>query len=438
MRSHLLTSLALALIAVPSLTLQSINAVPTESRIQSAPTQTESENEIRSLEEQMDALLRSNDRSRTALWADDLVYIGNDAAMHNKADLTRAVAGGEVNVESLEVSQRRIRVYGDLAIVTGMEQRRASFDTKPQDETLQYTRVWARRSSAWRVVSFQETKVVQGPRPPLAGFEACSSAQLPPPTPGSLEQMILKLDYDQALANTAMFKGDEATRAALGFGMVAEDYVAINGSGNFGDKAGAMRRYGPGGVKILSEKFANMRARVFGDAAIVTGTWCIRSVREGTVEAPPGAAVGTEMTGATRITRVWVKRNGEWKVVSWQGTGIPKQESAPEKTALPTNDTSHAQHEAAIRKRIAHTDRMAGIGAISGSPQFTECCDHISVAGKWRSSRQWATTKRLKRSQFPYFHKVEWRPVERGFPEHLHPARCRADNFLANGNGRFD
>ena len=143
-----------------------------------------------------------------------------------------------------------------------------------------------------------------------------------------MEEVILKLDYDHAFANTAMFTGDEETRAALGFGMVAEDYVAINGSGDFGDKAGAMRRYGRGGVKILFEKFADMRARVFGDAAIVTGTWCIKSVREGTAEAPPGAVVGKEMIGATRITRIWVKRNGKWQVVSWHGTGIPQAQNS--------------------------------------------------------------------------------------------------------------
>ena len=128
--------------------------VAAQSRNGSSQTaeQTESSDsakQVLALEEQMEALQRSNSAKRTALWADDLVYIGNDSRVHDKLSLARAVSAGEVKIESLDVSDRKIRVYGDLAIVTATEKRKASFHGKePQDQTLQYTRVWARRSGA--------------------------------------------------------------------------------------------------------------------------------------------------------------------------------------------------------------------------------------------------------------------------------------------------
>jgi hypothetical protein len=68
------------------------------------------EQEVLALEERMEALQRSDSAERTALWADDLVYIGNDAGVHDKASLSRAVLAGEVKTESFQVTERKIRV----------------------------------------------------------------------------------------------------------------------------------------------------------------------------------------------------------------------------------------------------------------------------------------------------------------------------------------
>ena len=53
----------------------------------------------------------------------------------------------------------------------------------------------------------------------------------------------------------------------------------------------------------------NLEVRVYGNTAIVTGVWNIS-----------GTTSGEERSGRMRFTRVWVRRNGQWLMASWQGT----------------------------------------------------------------------------------------------------------------------
>jgi len=135
-------------------------ALAQNTRRETAESTAGAEQEVLALEEQWEALQRSDSAQRTTLWADDLVYIGNDGRTHDKPSLSRAVSAGEVKTESLEVTERKIRVYGDVAVVTALERKRASFHEKePRDFEQRYTPVWARRNSMWQIVSFQATGV---------------------------------------------------------------------------------------------------------------------------------------------------------------------------------------------------------------------------------------------------------------------------------------
>jgi ABC-type uncharacterized transport system substrate-binding protein len=99
---NLKTAKALGLTIPQSLLNRAAVVIPNsgdEAKQSSAASQ--AEREVLALEEQMESLQRANSAERTTLWADDLVYIGNDAAVHDKSSLARAVSAGEVKVESL-------------------------------------------------------------------------------------------------------------------------------------------------------------------------------------------------------------------------------------------------------------------------------------------------------------------------------------------------
>ncbi|GAC1649631.1 MAG: hypothetical protein NVS4B3_07020 [Gemmatimonadaceae bacterium] len=99
---------------------------------------------------------------------------------------------------------------------------------------------------------------------------------------------------------------------------LGDDYVSINGSGLIGDKAGAMRMYTTGVIKLDTSTVTDLHARVYGTTGVVTGVWQFA-----------GLNYGSRRSGRLRFTAVWVRRNGRWQEVSWQGTPISVSPPAP-------------------------------------------------------------------------------------------------------------
>jgi ketosteroid isomerase-like protein len=69
-----------------------------------------------------------------------------------------------------------------------------------------------------------------------------------------------------------------------------------------------------GRMKILRYETSDIRTRVYGDAAVVTG----RLQRTRSIN-------GQEVSDDWRFTKVYIRRAGKWQVVAWQAS-----ESAPE------------------------------------------------------------------------------------------------------------
>jgi ketosteroid isomerase-like protein len=107
--------------------------------------------------------------------------------------------------------------------------------------------------------------------------------------------------------NQAILRGDAAALER----MTADDYTFITLKGERRTKTDIVRRFASGGFKYQSRSISDLKIRVYGDAAIVTG----RSVQEGTEN-------GKHYSGNYRFTRVYVKQNGAWKTVALQTTLI--------------------------------------------------------------------------------------------------------------------
>jgi len=88
----------------------------------------------------------------------------------------------------------------------------------------------------------------------------------------------------------------------------ADDYVQIDMAGNTRDKATQMKRIASPEVKMVSNTLDEVVVRVYGETAVVTG----RATAVGTIRGEPYPRI--------RYTRVYVKRDGQWKVVLFQQT----------------------------------------------------------------------------------------------------------------------
>jgi ketosteroid isomerase-like protein len=106
----------------------------------------------------------------------------------------------------------------------------------------------------------------------------------------------------------ALMQNDVATINRL----LADDYLGINPNGTLETKADALAQRRAGTTKISSIDPINLKVRVYGDTAVVTSQVQVQG-RDG----------DRDISGRYHYTRVYSRRSGEWKVVSFEASRIP-------------------------------------------------------------------------------------------------------------------
>jgi ketosteroid isomerase-like protein len=118
------------------------------------------------------------------------------------------------------------------------------------------------------------------------------------------KEQLKKLEMDRA---AAVVKGDVATLDK----QTAADYVLITMNGRMSDKAQMLDGFKSGQSKLTSNDLSDLKVRVYGDAAVVTGKADVK-----------GTLGGQDATGQVLFTRVYVKKGGRWQSVSFQQTRV--------------------------------------------------------------------------------------------------------------------
>ncbi|MGD2139515.1 MAG: nuclear transport factor 2 family protein [Burkholderiales bacterium] len=97
--------------------------------------------------------------SLDTLLARDLVYIHSSTVQDTKASFIESLRSGKVSYHSMERSNTKVRIFGNIAIITG----RADFEvtTRGRDKTLNllFHSVWVKRDSGLQFVSWQATRL---------------------------------------------------------------------------------------------------------------------------------------------------------------------------------------------------------------------------------------------------------------------------------------
>ena len=120
---------------------------------------------------------------------------------------------------------------------------------------------------------------------------------------GSAEQEISQLEKGM---QDAMLKGE----TALFEKVATDDYLVINPLGVVGTKAQAVA--GANNIKMESFSADDVKVRVYGDAAVVTGRATVKGQLKATADATQ------DISGQYRYTRVYVKQQGQWRLASFQ------------------------------------------------------------------------------------------------------------------------
>jgi ketosteroid isomerase-like protein len=151
--------------AICSLTVSMIvfSALAQPGRANSVPRAQRHEyrHEIEQLEEAWrSAMLKGNSAALDSLLADDYTGITAKGAIQTKDQAIGNLKSGALQLTALQISDRKVRVYGTTAVVTSLAELTGSRNDQELTGRYRYTRVYVRSpQGVWKIVSFEASRI---------------------------------------------------------------------------------------------------------------------------------------------------------------------------------------------------------------------------------------------------------------------------------------
>jgi ketosteroid isomerase-like protein len=131
----------------------------------------------------------------------------------------------------------------------------------------------------------------------MAGLVTTMSAE-------DVQDQIKKLETERA---AAVVKADTAILDK----QTSDDYSIITMNGQMSNKSQMIDAFKTGKSKLTTDELSDMKVRVYGNTAVVTGKAEVK-----------GTLGGQDATGTMMFTRVYVKKDGRWQSVAFQQTRV--------------------------------------------------------------------------------------------------------------------
>ncbi|MDM7923706.1 MAG: nuclear transport factor 2 family protein [Pyrinomonadaceae bacterium] len=120
-----------------------------------------------------------------------------------------------------------------------------------------------------------------------------------------------KAEREVLAANLAFDSAIVARDADAYAKILADDFIFTGADGTVSDKKGEIDRVRSGRLTFESGKSDDIRVKLYGNTAVVTGRFTAK-----------GKDNGKDFTFVERYTAVFVKRDGRWQMVAEQATEI--------------------------------------------------------------------------------------------------------------------
>ena len=105
------------------------------------------------------AMIRGDIPTLQKILADDLVYTHSSGLVEGKTEFIAALQTGNLKYISIDVEEKKARVYGTVGVVNG--KARITINSRGQDQSfvIRYLDVYANRSGQWQMIAWQSTRI---------------------------------------------------------------------------------------------------------------------------------------------------------------------------------------------------------------------------------------------------------------------------------------
>jgi ketosteroid isomerase-like protein len=152
---------SLVCLKLVSAVLIALCAIPACAALQKQQKRENRHHKIDQLEEAWrTAVLASDANAVGDLLAEDYTAITSNGTLQTRQDWLASLRSGRVHFTSLEISDRKVRFYGDTAVVTSRAEVERTNTEGPVTGSYRYTRVYVRNSQGkWKIVSFEASRI---------------------------------------------------------------------------------------------------------------------------------------------------------------------------------------------------------------------------------------------------------------------------------------
>jgi ketosteroid isomerase-like protein len=116
------------------------------------------EKDILALEDRRFAAMTYGDMGALeALLHEQLLYTHSSGVTDTKASWLDTMKSGKTKYKSVDFLERKVRILGDAALVTGRAQIEAEIGGQPRTLKLSFLNVWAKTPQGWKFAAWQAT-----------------------------------------------------------------------------------------------------------------------------------------------------------------------------------------------------------------------------------------------------------------------------------------
>jgi uncharacterized protein (TIGR02246 family) len=124
-----------------------------------APASSMEADVLKAEQARVNALVNNDYAALQSLLSDDLTYTHSTASRQTKTEFLASLRAGLFKYKAIEHEQKRVRVYGDTAVLTTFTRVTAISDGRESQVTLRATIVYVKGGGRWQMVAWQSTRV---------------------------------------------------------------------------------------------------------------------------------------------------------------------------------------------------------------------------------------------------------------------------------------